>query len=150
GLLPAILLSHLSHGNLFDARAGALFFLPVLLYYFLLVGLVNSPERFRIFLRVFLALTLTVAALSVLNYHGVLDNDGVFAMKQWDDTGEEGAMIVRVQGSGIFGDPNDFCLILVAGVVLSVHFAVEAAGWGKRFVWLGVGSAVGYTISLTN
>jgi putative inorganic carbon (HCO3(-)) transporter len=45
-------------------------------------------------------------------------------------------MIERLRGTGIFGDPNDFGLVLVCGCVLCCAFLFRpAAGW-RRYMWL--------------
>ena len=44
-MLPAIVLSHLANGELAEAWTTGVEFVKVLLYYFLLVGVVDTPAR---------------------------------------------------------------------------------------------------------
>src|ERR1700722_31686 len=48
GLLPAIVLSHLIHGDTWDARISGLDFAKTLIFYLLLVSLLTTRRRFEI------------------------------------------------------------------------------------------------------
>jgi hypothetical protein len=134
-MLPAVFLSNLARGDLFAARMGAFNFAKTLLYYLLLVGLVNTPERFRTFLKVIVVFIFGIAALSLLNHQGILHVEALDAMEQregYDEESGERVMTIRLQASGIFNDPNDFSLILVTGILLCTHLAWEARGLLQR------------------
>jgi hypothetical protein len=137
GMLAAIILSHLSHFNAYEARIGAEAFCKILLYFFLLVGLVDSERRLRIFLLAVVVLTAVTAALSILNHHGIVDIEAFTALNQWtgfnEETGDRETML-RVQGLGIFGDPNDFALILVVAILVALHVMIEDRRWLVRTV----------------
>jgi len=153
GLLPAIVLSHLSHGNLWEARFGAVAFLKLLLYFLLVVGLVNTPGRLRLFLRLTILMILATATLATLRYHGLLEVQGIQALERRDATIDqatgESKVILQLQASGIFSDPNDFSLVLVTALLATVHFLLESRhpvarllGWGPILVLLGYAFAL--------
>src|SRR5262249_29614999 len=63
------------------------------------------------------------------------------------ETGE-GIYDLRLQSTGIFNDPNDFAMILVIGLVLSVHFFF-AATIASKPIWLTFIPAMAYALVLT-
>lgn len=140
GLLPAVILSHLRHGDTWYARMGAIEFTKIVVYYLLLVGLIDSPQRLRSFLRVITAFVLVTACLSLLNHFGVIHIPAL------DDLLEGGydpdlpleaqpGVIVRLRAMGIFNDPNDFCLILNAAAFICLHFLLGNRNWSVKFLW---------------
>src|SRR4051794_31452174 len=88
GLVPAILLSNLVHGNVYDARMGAVTFLKVLVYFLLLTGLVNTPSRLKTFLCAVVVFILVMAALAVMQYHGAIDIEALAALDRLDRVDE--------------------------------------------------------------
>jgi O-antigen ligase len=149
-LLPAIALSSLSHFDTWSARTGAVEFIKVIVYYLLLVGLVDSPKRLRVFLMVITLLVLSLAAVCVLNYHGIVDVPALEVLKQdqYSDTGDVSA-VLRLQALGIFSDPNDFCLVLVTGLLVVLHLIVGAHRWVARLAWMPALLLLGYAFALT-
>lgn len=106
GLLLAVLMSHVRH-TYFGAFVTAFRqFGKVVLLYFLIASLVTSVRRARL-----LVLTMVVGCL-FMALHGI--------MQAHTGAGFGGALpiyhqeLVRVRGLGIFHDPNDLALILVA------------------------------------
>jgi O-antigen ligase len=151
GLLPAIILSHLSH---FRLEAAVLFgweFFKFVLYFLLLVGLICTPERLRVFLRCFMLFSAVVAALAVLQYHELIKLPNLNPVKENyrnAATGQEGH-ILRLQGSGIFQDPNDLCILLVVSIILSMYWLTDLR-WGLfRLLMLGPLLLFAYALSRT-
>jgi putative inorganic carbon (HCO3(-)) transporter len=72
-MLPAILLSHLSHGQLAEAWTTGFEFVKVILYYMLLVGVVNSAIRLRRLLLALAGFAVPITALALLQYHQIVD-----------------------------------------------------------------------------
>ena len=127
------------------AGAGQRFqeFFKVVVYYLLLVGIVNTPARLRGFL---LALGVFITALTliaVLRYHEAImitppptvkvderttrdkkkdDGTSVSVDDKYFDprTGNE-VIVKRLRGTGIFTDPNDLCLALVMRHLLCLY-----------------------------
>src|SRR5262245_22745546 len=73
GLLVAVVLSHLSHGMLSEAGTFGVLFLKIVLYYLLLVAVVDTPARMRQFLGWVGVLILALTALALLQHHGTID-----------------------------------------------------------------------------
>jgi hypothetical protein len=123
GLLLAVVLSHLSHGAAGSARLSGAEFAKHVIYYLLLVGLLNSAGRLRRFLLWLVRFTALLSVLALLQYHGAIDLPALAAYEQRvvdRETGEE-LRIARLRGPGIFNDPNDLCLILVMAMAVCLY-----------------------------
>lgn len=151
GLLAAVVLSHFSKGNLWDARISGLGFLKLVIYYLLLLATVNNLARLKRFLLVLVVLGMVVTSLAVLEYHNVINIPALSAIKegQTDPATGEHSIMFRLVGTGIFNDPNDLCLLLVLTLAAGVY-VMEDKQWGAwRVLWLGPVSLFGYAITLT-
>jgi O-antigen ligase len=151
GLLPAILLSNLSHGDLWQARTDGLDFLKQLVFYFLMVGLLTTRRRLEIFLGMLFLFIATVALLSVLTYHGVLNIANLNPMMQnmASIDADEMTEVPRLLGTGIFSDPNDLSLILVTALMIGTHLFVDRKLWLRRLLLLPVMACLAYAFYLT-
>jgi putative inorganic carbon (hco3(-)) transporter len=150
GLLPAIMLSHLRHGDIWDARMGALEFAKTLIYYFLLVGLVDSPRRLRTFLLTITSLVAFTALICVLNYHEIIQVPALEVIKQQQyDEADSGAIVLRLQALGIFSDPNDFSLVLVTSMLVIAHAILAYKAALIRLSLLPPFVLLGYAFTLT-
>src|SRR6516225_1599000 len=69
GLLPAVLLSHISRGNADEALEQGIEFGKVLAYFLLLLGLVTTTPRLRQFLCWLVLFSAAVTTIAVLRYH---------------------------------------------------------------------------------
>lgn len=152
GLLPAMILSHLAHARSFEALEAAKDFIKTLLYYLLFVGLVLTPGRLRNFLWWLGIFAAASTFLALLQYHEVIrlptvkvtrDAAGVDAK-----TGEE-VLITRLTGTGIFHDPNDFCILLVVSLILALYWLSDRASGTGRLLWLIPLGMFLYGLSLT-
>ncbi len=137
-LLVAVGLSHLSHGSRWGDRTSLFECLNIIALYLLIVGLVNTPYRLIKFVQ-WLAISITVVAgLALLDRYELFS---VAALESIRDRGgavdsDSTEYVERIRGTGIFQDPNDFGLILVSGLILSVSFLLRPhAGW-LRHLWL--------------
>ena len=120
GVLLTIMTSHLARFDLWNARMGAFDFLKVVLYFLLLMAVVNSKQRLLWFLTAVVVFTLAINTLAVLQYHGKIHIEALTVLMENDideNTGERLA-IPRMRATGIFNDPNDLSMIIVAGVML--------------------------------
>ena len=152
GLLAAVFLSHASHRDFWSARMGAIMFLKIVIYYLLLVGLVDSPKRLRLFIGVLFAFILTTAALALLNHHGTIDVPALSELEEGygDDpiTGEPN-FIYRLRAMGIFNDPNDFALILNAAIFIGLHYLISQRRWLLKLAWAVPVVPLAYALYLT-
>jgi O-antigen ligase len=151
GMLAAVVLSHLSSFYIFGARMAGMEFLKIVVYYLLLVGLIDRVERLRQFLGWLVALAVVATLLAVLQYHGVIDIPALAAIEQTQvdpDTGDT-SIVLRLVSTGIFNDPNDLCLLLVLAIAACVH-GIEDRRWGAwRFAWLAPAGLFAYAMMLT-
>jgi hypothetical protein len=139
GLLASIVLSHLSHFTVWWLSECVPLFVKVMVYYFLLVTLVDSPRRYRgLLYTVCLSGTVMVTAC-VIDYVGFHDFEFVSPLR---DLGEEMAegrdhvFIWRMRGIGLFQDPNDISLVIVVMGVLCAYFMLDERQSVLRFWWL--------------
>ncbi len=136
-LLASIGISHLSHGFVWGARMSMLEFAKPLTLYLLLIALINTPRRLFAFAKIVALTIASVAGLALLDRQGIVSIAALESVRDRVSSGTEDVlMIERLRGTGIFGDPNDFGLVLVCGFVLCCAFLFRpTAGW-RRYVWL--------------
>ena len=119
-LIPAVILSHFTHLDLWGMRTGAIDIAKSVAYYLVLIAVVNSTERLRIFLYAIALFAAVNSTIGMLHFFGIIDVDAIsVTMEQLIDpeTGEPFA-VPRLCATGIFGDPNDLSMITVAGIVI--------------------------------
>jgi O-antigen ligase len=151
GLLPAIIISHLRRANLYDARTDGFEFAKCTAYYLLLVAVVDTPQRLRWFLSSFLVFALAATVLALLHYHDVISIQALeaFQQKLTDPQTEDLTILSRMRGTGIFNDPNDFCLVLVVGIVLCSARLIELCSLPARVLAFGMLAIFLYGMFLT-
>src|SRR5262249_43671039 len=143
GLLVAVALSHLfSPSHIFfiwGARMSAYKFFKVVVYYLLLVGLMDTPRRLQHFLTVLGLFVAGLTIVTLLQFHEIIalpNIDVSFRQLDRDEADNITGETPRLQSTGAFNDPNDFCLVLVTGMVLAAY------GMGNRnllslaLIWL--------------
>jgi O-antigen ligase len=153
GLLAAVALSHLSRLAFSDALAWGGTTLKVVVLYLLLVGNVTSLARVRALLAWLVGLLLLISLLSLLQYHGLVDLPALTAYEQKIldvETTELLAVLPRLCGPGIFHDPNDFCVILAIGMILSLYWLGDRKLGVARFAWLVPLTVFAYAATLTH
>jgi putative inorganic carbon (HCO3(-)) transporter len=129
GMLGAVALSVLARGRMDDFEEFVPEFAKVILYYLLLVAVVTTPMRLRIFLGAQVVFIAIVAGLALMQFHEYIDIETLRPVVDHridPETGVEGE-ILRMRSTGIFNDPNDLCLILVFGSVCCLYLASTAA-----------------------
>lgn len=151
GIDLAIVLSHLTAFRLEPAVAQGWDFVKVLLYFLLFVGLVSTPGRLRVFLLCFVLFSTVVAALAVLQYHGYLSLPNLNPTKEGalNKVTGQGDLIYRLQGSGLFQDPNDLCTLLVGVLLLSLYWLTDVRSGLLRFAMLGPLALFAYALLRT-
>jgi hypothetical protein len=164
-LLGAVVLSHLGQLEVGKAAETGYEFFKVVVYYLLLVSVVNTAARLRTFL-VWTALFCTgMCLLAVLRYHelveihlpppplsaeerakGVIEDvnpeaarpkQGASVKDAYFDPAT-GALVEvrRLRGTGIFQDPNDICLAIALAMPLGLFWLTERRLGGLRLLWL--------------
>jgi hypothetical protein len=167
GLLVAVVLSHLTQLDLERAGESGQEFAKVVIYYLLLVSLIDTPARLRQFLLWLTGFIVVLTLVAVLRYHGVVEiSPPILSAKATEKdienfkkafvedrivnplTGEE-TVINRLRGTGVFQDPNDLCLIVVAGILLSLCWFSDPRLGSMRVLWTASIVLLGYALFLT-
>jgi hypothetical protein len=155
GLLAAIVLSHLTHFATQSAISSSVQFAKVLLYYLLLVAIVDSASRLRIFLLWLLGLIVILTVLALLQYHNYIDIPKLasYAERQHDDIDEEtdeARILVRLCSTGIYGNPNDLARILGVGILICMYVLGDGSLGALRFLGVAPLALFGYALNLTH
>ena len=151
GLLAAAALSQLARGQFDVVQEFVPEFAKVIAYYLVLVAVVDSPRRFRIFLGFQVIFICAVATLGVLQYFGYVDFEALKPFVQRSIDPESGNLVesLRLRASGIFNDPNDLCLVLVFGSLCCLYQAAAAANKLVKALWVLPIGLFGFTLILT-
>jgi putative inorganic carbon (hco3(-)) transporter len=147
----SIVLSHLARGSLYDARVGGMDFLKLFVYYLLILSWVDSPANMRRFMLCLCTFTLAQAIVGSLEYNGCISLSALRSVEQADTNPASGTVSVlrRLCGIGIFDDPNDLCLLLVATAALCFGFTGwRQLGRSRRGWFVPLGFCI-YAITLT-
>jgi hypothetical protein len=151
-MLPAVVLSRLARGDVWYARTLGAEFFKVVLYYLLLVALVNSSRRLQQFLICIAAFALGLTCISLLRYHGVIHLDTITPMEEKQrldaTTGGPGVM-VRLQAAGIYANPNDLARIIVVGITVCLFALARRRPLLLRLPWLAPLGVFAYGLRLT-
>ncbi|MBN9519683.1 O-antigen ligase family protein [bacterium] len=152
GVLAAVVASHLVRLRTWEAQDSGLMYLKVALYYLLLVASIRSVSRLRLFLRCVVGLMAVHVGFALLQYAGAIDVETLrsYREKQLDlETGltEE---LPRLRGAGIFNDPNEFCVLLSVGVLLSLYLLGDRRAGAGRGVWVIPLAAFATAVPLTH
>ena len=151
GLLVALLLSQIVRGHfeVFDTWAPE--FAKVLLYFLLLMAVVNTPERLLTFAGWIVVFVVVLAALGLLQFFEYIDVENLRPCEQreYDETSGEVIMYPRLCSAGIYSDPNDMCLILVTASICCLCRFSFAASILIRIIWVLPLCLFIYSITLT-
>jgi len=151
GLFLAVILSELAQLDFTRLLDSGVFFLKIVVYYVLFVGVVNGPARLRTFLFWVLVFATTTISLAVLQYHGFLTLPN---LDQTIDSGLDAATgrdvhFVRLAGSGIFHDPNEVGVLIAVAFLLGLYWLFDRRTGPARLLWVGPLVLFLYAMSLT-
>lgn len=161
GVTLAVLVSRVTTGKLIGADTAFIGMVKILVYYLLLVSVINTPERLRTFLMSTAICSTLMIAWSVKDYHDFLDEwvgrpdllETIYSENGKDPSertlmrhipdrtgtlteyGEE-VFFFRLCGLGIFHDPNDLSLLIVATSVISLFFLTDPRLDHRRVLWV--------------
>src|SRR5262249_50317343 len=117
----------------------------------LLLAVVNTPKRMRIFLGWLALCASSITLLAVLQYHGVITLNTLRPMQDIRGDGFVYEQVFnRLRGTGLFDDPNDFGSLLVVAVMLCLYWLID--GYKSplaRLLWLGPLLLVLYALMLS-
>lgn len=154
GLLVAVVVSHLvqlSSDSIWYARHTGLEFLKMVLYYLLVVSLITSTARLRSFLSWFVAFTIVLTILAVLQFHGIIAIPTLEALERTEFDPNLGIVVafLQLRSTGIFNDPNDLSLVLVLAMGATLYWRADRGAGLMRYVWLLPLGLFGYAFALT-
>jgi hypothetical protein len=151
GMLVAIELSLLCQFKTWEAKMFGYDFVKVVLYYLLLVGLLTTPQRYRLFLLCLLGSIAVLTGLALLQYFEVIDLPALTVLQERAIDPETGDLVAvpRLRSTGMFNDPNDLCLILVVGIGIAGCRCEESQSWLSRFPWLVLAGVFVFALALT-
>ena len=137
GMLFAIVMSHLTHFYLGGVHDSADQYLRTLLYYGLVITCVNTPGRLKAFMANIAICTGVMVTLCLVDYWNLVDFEFIVHLVDIDGHDDEGEAILfwRMRGTGIFQDPNDLAMVIVAGGVLCLYFLMDPSLGPLRWFW---------------
>ncbi len=97
--------------------------------------------------------TVALASFALLHDKGIMEIPGlqIQRLEQTEfneQTGEYG-FVHRLVGTGLFNDPNDLSLILVAGLIIGLYLLGDRRMGILRLAWIGPILLLGYAFALT-
>jgi putative inorganic carbon (hco3(-)) transporter len=153
GILAFGLMSDLANGQIELGVDFVIDFAKVLLFYLLLVGIVDTPARLRLFLVWVSIIILIPTSLALLHYHKVIDIPAFDAMESdsFHLDLATGNLIkeYRLVATGMFGDPNDFSEIIVTGLLFAIAGLADMRRGMARLLWLAPIAAFGLALAGT-
>ncbi len=133
-----------------EALRGGILFAKVIAYYLLFVSLITTPERLRILLISIVVFCACVTALAVLRFHDIIQMVAIDALPDSRDDIYGGTItIMRLQGTGIFHDPNELCVLLSAMIPLCLYFLITGSNLVLRGLCVGLMPLFSYAVMLT-
>ncbi|MAX37844.1 O-antigen ligase family protein [Gimesia sp.] len=138
GVLVAVALSHASHMYFYGIRTSTVMFLKTLMYFLLLVSIIDSPQRLKGLLKTIAISSSVMILLCVIDYAGIIDFEFIKHVSDRDGVSDAGEVIrvFRMRGTGIFQDPNDLSVLIVTTGVLCWYFFNDPAASPLRFLWI--------------
>lgn len=151
GLLAATALSHFVRGQMDRLVEFVPEFAKVVVYYLLLISVVDTPARLRAFLGFLVLFIGVITALGLLQYHEVIDVNALRPVEQRELNESTGELTSypRLCSVGIFNDPNDLCLVLTLGIICCLYRATTAANGAEAAAWVLPIGLFGYAMVLT-
>lgn len=139
GVFVAIGISHLQYIYVGGVLDSGTLFLKTLIYFGLLLAVVNTPSRLKAFLLTVAVCSTTMVSLCVLDFYEVYDFAFIEHLDDNDGFDEDEEVVItvrRMRGTGIFMDPNDLTMVICATLVLCAYFLTDPTASKLRFGWL--------------
>ncbi|MDA1251818.1 MAG: O-antigen ligase domain-containing protein [Planctomycetota bacterium] len=138
GVLIAIPVSQITHMYFGGALSGTIEFIKAGMLFALIVAVVDTWSKFERLLTVIAGCATMTVLLCVVDYLGVWDFQFIKHAAESYGTSSSGydIRIQRMNGTGIFSDPNDISLLIVATGSLCVSFLTDKERGPTRFGWL--------------
>jgi hypothetical protein len=167
-MFPAVILSGMMHGDSMLMIDTTIEFFKIVVYFLLLLCMVDSVERLRRFLYWIGIFSAAVTMIAVLRYHVDIElptapkkqydpanksvaDRGTYVVDQVRDpmTGEL-VDVKRMCGTGIFNDPNDLALVLVTAIPMCLYWLTDPKRKTMKPFWIALLFLFGYALMLTH
>jgi len=137
--------------HLDDAFENFFAFAKVVIYYLLLVSLLRTGVRMRVFIRWIVIFCFVLSIVTVLQYHEIIHLSTLKSLQEHevDPNTIEQITYHRLQGSGIFQDPNELCVLLACVTPLCLFAFASARNIFFRCLWLSELLIFAYAIQRT-
>jgi putative inorganic carbon (hco3(-)) transporter len=155
GLQALVLISGILNSGPGEMIRSGRDFSKLVIYYLLLVGVVDTPRKLRGFVYCLGGFILVLTLLALLQYHGFINIAALasYAEKQWEDfdagSGQDVAVLLRLCAAGIYSNPNDLSRILVIGIMIALYGLSDRRFMPIRLLWLVLLAVFGYALTLT-
>jgi O-antigen ligase len=143
GMIPAVMLSHLNHFDFFSARMEAFELSKIIAYYFLLLAVLNSTQRLRMFLQIIAVFAAINCLVAVLHHYKIIHVPALeiaekIAQAEMEFDAGTGQLMtdVRLRATGIFNDPNDLSTITVVGILIGLFGCGDSRLGAWRWAWV--------------
>jgi O-antigen ligase len=150
GALAAAFVAHVPTANIHEAWRTGFAYAKVVVFFVLFVSVVNTPARLRVYVMCLIWFCALLAAITILQFHEVITLPTFKTRLREQDvdpvTGEA-INYFRLQGSGVFADPNELGSMLALAVPLALYWI--ASGRASGLVAMLPLSLFAYGISLT-
>lgn len=138
GVLAAVGISHLTNGYLGGAISGTFSMFKTVVYYLVLVSVINTSQRMRYFVISLIICGTICIGISVADYHNILPIESLTHIKERIShslTGQD-TFLFRLCGIGMFHDPNDLSLLIITTGALSFSQLTDRSWGSMRMIWL--------------
>jgi O-antigen ligase len=151
GVVTVAVFGHLVRFAPSSALEAADMALKVLLYYFLLAGVANTPSRLRGFIASSVLCAVVISGVAVLDYHGVVKVPNLALVMDTAYVAGEAVEFRRLGSTGLFGDPNDMCLLLNFNIIFGLYLVADPRrGLMARAFWLAPMPLLMHALYLTH
>jgi hypothetical protein len=138
GVAVAIPISQLTHSYVGGAIEGLTEFIKAAMLFPLLVAIIDRWNRFERFIKIVAILASVMVFFCTIDYLGIVDLEFIkHASESYGTTASgDDIRIKRMTGPGIFSDPNDISLLIVAAATIGCAFLVDRQQGPLRILWL--------------
>ena len=138
GVFIAIPISHLMHMYFGGALNGTIKFTKAAMLFVLLIVVVDRWSRFERLTTVIACCATVMISFCLIDYLGIVDLPFIkHAEESYGQTLEgDDIRIARMNGTGIFSDPNDISLLITATGLLCLSFLTDKERGPLRVFWL--------------
>lgn len=135
----ASLFSQLVHMFFWFVREAMIVFTLMTIYLMAMMTIIDTPKRLLKYLKVLAGSATTFVVICMLDYNDFIDFETIKKLKQGTeqlDMYGKRIYTYRMQGTGLFLDPNDLSqLVVLSGVIYAYLFSIKESG-NSRFLWL--------------